>query len=101
MRTPKMKFPNVNAVVVRGADEIIPSDEAVCQTDRMDREAMDESRNVTFQFLYIGEPGDVKVEMENGDVVVLSNLMVGYWHPIAFYRVFETGTTAKGIIGGH
>ncbi len=48
--------------------------------------------------LYIGTAGTVKLTMFDGSVVEYANLAVGR-HPLRVKRVWETGTSAKGIVG--
>lgn len=54
---------------------------------------------VVMRGFWIGTAGDLKVIMKGGETVVWPGLTVGY-HPIRASRVFATGTTASGIIGG-
>jgi hypothetical protein len=48
--------------------------------------------------LYVGSSGDVRVQMLDGTVITLTNLAAGILHPLQVIRVYETGTTAAGII---
>jgi hypothetical protein len=48
--------------------------------------------------LYVGNLGDVKVKTSDGDVVTFQNLSNGQFIPIQVSQVFETGTTATGLI---
>jgi len=48
--------------------------------------------------LYVAVSGDVKVTMENGDVVTYTALAGGVVHPFYVKRVWATGTTATGLV---
>jgi len=48
--------------------------------------------------LYVGNLGDVKVKTSGGDVVTFQNLSNGQFIPVQVSQVFETGTTATGLI---
>jgi hypothetical protein len=51
--------------------------------------------------LYIGQGGDVKVQLQNGAVVTFHNLAEGVTYPWTFQivQIFATGTTASQIVG--
>lgn len=48
--------------------------------------------------VYVGAAGDLKVEMLDGTVVTFSSLAQGVVHPLTVVKVYETGTTATGIV---
>ena len=48
--------------------------------------------------LYIGEGGDLRVEMLSGNIVTLPALIGGAVYPFRVNKVLATGTTATGII---
>lgn len=48
--------------------------------------------------LYIGGAGNVAVADRAGASVTLTALAVGVWHEIRTTKVFETSTTATGIV---
>lgn len=70
---------------VERAFEVIPSD-------------ADELSHPTIA-LYVGNEGDIKIKLISGDVITLTNLVAGAWHPIAAVQVFNTDTTCDGIVG--
>ena len=47
--------------------------------------------------LYCSAPGNVTVEMSNGDTVTINNLAAGVLHPIRVVAV--TSATATGLLG--
>ena len=47
--------------------------------------------------LYVGVAGDVKVDLLDGDTVILKNMVQGIVHPIYVKRVYSTSTTATNI----
>lgn len=49
--------------------------------------------------LYVGEQGDLAVEMVEGTRVVFRNVPAGGLLPVRISRVLETDTTAGGIVG--
>lgn len=51
--------------------------------------------------IYVGVTGDIKIKLISGDIVTLTNLAAGAWHPISAIQVFQTGTTCDGIVGGY
>lgn len=51
--------------------------------------------------IYVGGTGSLKVETDGGQVITLTNLAAGIFHPIVVRKVLATGTTATGIIGGY
>ena len=51
--------------------------------------------------IYVGETGNIKLELYNGDIITLNNLAAGAWHPISAIKVFETDTTCTGIVGAY
>lgn len=53
----------------------------------------------TFAALYVGVTGNIKVDSPNGDVGILfTNVPVGMF-PVAVAKVYQTGTTATGLVG--
>jgi len=49
--------------------------------------------------LYVGNTGDVSVEMLDGQVVTFSNVQGGTVLAVRTRRVRATGTTAGGVVG--
>jgi len=49
--------------------------------------------------IYVGVSGSLKVDMVGGSTIIFTNLVAGVIHPIRAKRIYETGTTATGIIG--
>lgn len=49
--------------------------------------------------VYVGSTGNLKVTMENGDVVTFGSIVAGVVHPLRVKRVWSTGTTASSVIG--
>lgn len=50
--------------------------------------------------IYCGIGGDLKVELVSGDVITLTNLIAGAWHPIAAVKVLED-TSCDEIVGAY
>lgn len=48
--------------------------------------------------IYVGQAGDVTVEMQGGQVVTYSNVQGGTVLAIRALRVHQTGTTASGLV---
>lgn len=59
----------------------------------------DTDLTVTVRGFYLGNAGDVKVDMANGGSVVFSNMAAGVIYPIGVKRIYATGTTATNIVG--
>jgi hypothetical protein len=51
--------------------------------------------------IYVGTPGDLRIDDVNGNTVTFSNLANGIFHPIQAKKVYSTGTSATNIIGGY
>ena len=51
--------------------------------------------------IMVGESGDLRVMMANGNIVTWVAVAAGIIHPIQTIRVYSTGTTATGIVGGY
>lgn len=49
-------------------------------------------------FLYVGQFGDVRVLLEGGGDVTLTNLNDGQFLPLYIKKVFSTGTTATNLV---
>ena len=49
--------------------------------------------------IYVGNSGNLKVDMVSGGTVTFSNLTAGTLLPIQVVRVYATGTTATLLIG--
>ena len=47
--------------------------------------------------LYVGVSGNLRVQTSSGDIVTFSNMPIGFV-PVQVIQVFDTGTTASGII---
>ncbi len=53
--------------------------------------------NVT-RAIYVGQTGDVSVEMQNGQIVTFQNVQGGSILALRTMKIRQTGTTALGII---
>ena len=51
--------------------------------------------------IYVGNTGDIKLELSGGGVVTLKNIVAGAWHPISAIKVFSTDTTCTEIVGAY
>ena len=49
--------------------------------------------------LYVGQGGDLVVQLLSGDTVTLANVQSGTLYPMRVRRVLATGTTADLLIG--
>lgn len=49
--------------------------------------------------IYVGRAGDLAIEMADGQAVTFTAVQPGMIYPIRCNRVYQTGTTASGIIG--
>ena len=49
--------------------------------------------------LYVGEGGDVAVQLMSGDTITLANAQSGTVYPMRVRRVLATGTTADLLVG--
>ncbi len=49
--------------------------------------------------LYVGQGGDVTVEMLGGMTLTFSNLQGGVFYPIRVTKVLASGTTASNMVG--
>ena len=49
--------------------------------------------------LYVGQAGDVRVEMLSGTVLTFNNMQGGAIYPIRVTKVLATGTTAANLVG--
>lgn len=67
------------------AAEIVPGDSA--QLPRVSRA------------VYVGEGGDLRVQMLGGGIVTFRNIPAGTLMPLRISRVFATGTDATAILG--
>jgi hypothetical protein len=74
-------------ILLEGAMSVTPSDS-------------DDIHNTYGRGLYVGVSGDVKVTMDNGDIVTWGSLAAGIVHPFYVKRVWSTGTTATGVLVG-
>lgn len=50
--------------------------------------------------LFVGGAGDVVATLVSGDVVTLTGMAAGIWHPVRVARIHATGTDATGLVGG-
>lgn len=48
--------------------------------------------------IYVGEAGDIAVEMLSGDVVTLRNAAAGMIYSVRAQKVLATGTTAGDLV---
>lgn len=49
--------------------------------------------------IYVGQGGDVSVQLVSGDMVTLANAQSGTLYPMRVRRVLATGTTADLLVG--
>ena len=49
--------------------------------------------------LYVGEGGDVAVQLMSGETVTLANMQAGTVYPMRVRRVLASGTTASFLVG--
>ncbi len=49
--------------------------------------------------LYVGQAGDVALELKSGGVVTLRNMQAGVIYPLRVVQVLATGTTAADLVG--
>lgn len=47
--------------------------------------------------VYVSTSGDLKVDLVGGSTLTFASLPVG-WHPIAVKKIYQTGSTAAGIV---
>ena len=59
----------------------------------------DTAQSNTFEDVYVGGTGDVKVTTEAGTDVTFKSVPVGFRLNIRVIRVFSTGTTATLMVG--
>ncbi|WP_424968318.1 MULTISPECIES: spike base protein, RCAP_Rcc01079 family [unclassified Dinoroseobacter] len=59
------------------------------------------SNNLPFatRAIYVGEAGDISVELISGNIVKLTNVAAGVIYPLRVKRVRSSGTTAGGLVG--
>ena len=48
--------------------------------------------------IYIGTAGNLKVDMGDGTTVTFSNLVAGTIYPLAVKKIYQTGSTAAGLV---
>lgn len=65
-----------------------------------DAEAITKSDSVTFypSVVYVGAPGDVKVDTAQGTTVTFTGVLAGTVLPVRVRRVWSAGTTASGFV---
>lgn len=51
--------------------------------------------------IYVGNTGNIKLDLISGETITLINLVAGAWHPIAATKIFATDTTATDIVGAY
>lgn len=71
-----------------------PAASAVAITPNNSADLTDYTRGI-----YIGATGTLKVDMVTGGTVTFVDPAPGVIHPLRVKRVYNTGTTATGIIG--
>lgn len=49
--------------------------------------------------IFVGEVGNLAVQMLSGQTVTFSNMQAGIIYPLRVARVLATGTTATGLLG--
>jgi hypothetical protein len=70
-----------------GIFEVVPSDTAPLPTQ--------------VSQVYVGGSGAMRFETEAGEIITMLNLAEGVCYPFTFtiVKIFETGTTATGLVG--
>jgi hypothetical protein len=48
--------------------------------------------------VYIGTAGHLKVDLANGTTATFSNLVAGATYSIAITKIYQTGSTAAGLV---
>ncbi|HHS89583.1 MAG TPA: hypothetical protein ENJ26_04365 [Rhodobacteraceae bacterium] len=48
--------------------------------------------------IYVGQPGDISVEMQSGQIVTFQNVQGGSILALRTMKIRQTGTSAAGII---
>lgn len=77
-------FPNTLTSPATGAEPVAPSDtNTLSEVSRM---------------IYVGQTGDLSVEMPSGQIVTLQNIQGGNIIPVRTLKIRQTGTTAIGIV---
>lgn len=49
--------------------------------------------------IYVGQTGDVAVEMADGMTVTFAAVPAGTVLPVRIHKLLQTGTTASGLVG--
>ena len=49
--------------------------------------------------IYVGQAGDLRVQMVSGVVVTFQGVQAGVFYPLRVNQVMATGTTAGGLVG--
>lgn len=80
----KNQAPSLTAPASHG-EAVTPSDTALLSTPT--------------RALYVGQGGDVSVEMLGGETLTFRNLQGGVFYPLRVVKVLATGTTAADIVG--
>lgn len=71
-------------VSARSATAVVPSDTVVAEAPT--------------RALYVGGPGNIKVDMVSGGTVTFYNAAAGSLLPIQVVRIYATGTTATNVL---
>lgn len=53
----------------------------------------------TYGAIFVSTGGDVKVDTINGDTVTFVSVANSFILPVAVTKIYQTGTTATGMIG--
>jgi DNA-binding beta-propeller fold protein YncE len=80
------------AKIIERVDKTVPANNAVEVTPDDNTDLAIATRSI-----YVGNSGNLKVTMVDGNTVTFVNVPVG-WHPIGARRIWQTGTTAATIV---
>lgn len=58
----------------------------------------DQEITVAARGVYIATAGALKVDMANGSTVTFSSMAAGTIYPIAITKIYQTGSTAAGLV---
>ncbi len=58
----------------------------------------DQTITVPSRAVYVSTAGDLKVDMLDGTTVTFTGLLVGMIYPIRFTKIYQTGSTATGLV---
>lgn len=77
-------------------------DAGISSAAALDVSVTDVTLNRITRGIYIGTSGNLVVQFA-GDAAsaTLSGLAAGVWHPMQVQKIFNSGTTAAGILAGY